>query len=74
MNRTLEDLARAMHFAADLPMFLWEQAIAHTAYVQNQAYSSALRETTPYERWYGGKPDISHLRKFSAPVWILLQG
>jgi len=50
MNRTLEDLARAMHFAADLPMFLWEQAIAHTAYVQNQAYSSALRETTPYER------------------------
>jgi len=40
MNRTLEDLARAMCFAADLPVFLWEQAIAHVAYVHNRAYSS----------------------------------
>jgi len=30
--------------------------------------------TTPYERWYGRKPDVTHLREFGAPVWILLQG
>jgi hypothetical protein len=74
MNLTLEDLARAMHFAADLPVFLWEQAITHAAYVRNRAYSSAVRDATPYERWYGKKPDVSHLREFSAPIWILLQG
>ena len=50
MNRTLEDLARAMRFAADLPVFLWEQAVAHAVYIRNRAYSSVLRETTPYER------------------------
>jgi tyrosine-protein phosphatase YwqE len=74
MNRTLEELARAMHLAADLPVFLWEQAIAHVAYVQNRAYSSAVKTTTPYKHWHGHKLDISHLREFSAPVWILLQG
>jgi IS30 family transposase len=33
MNYTLEELAQAMQIAADLPIFLWEQAIAHAAYV-----------------------------------------
>ena len=74
MNRTLEELARAMRLAADLPVFLWEQAIAHAAYVQNRAYSSAVKTATPYKCWHGHKPDVSHLREFSAPVWILLQG
>jgi len=43
MNRTLEEFARAMRIAADLPVFLWEQAVAHAAYVRNRAYSSASR-------------------------------
>jgi transposase InsO family protein len=59
MNRTLEDLARAMCFTADLPVFLWEQAVAHAAYIHNCAYSSALRDATPYEQWHRKKPDIS---------------
>jgi transposase InsO family protein len=74
MNRTLEDLARAMRISADLPVFLWEQAVAHAAYVRNRAYTSAIKTETPYQRWYGRKPDVSHLREFGTPVWILLQG
>ena len=50
MNRTLADLARAMRIAAELPVFLWEYAVAHAAYVQNRAYSSAIQATTPYQR------------------------
>jgi hypothetical protein len=61
MNRMLEELARAMWLAADLPTFLWEQAVAHAAYVRNQAYSSAIKTTTPYEHWHGQKPNVSHL-------------
>jgi hypothetical protein len=74
MNWSLKDLARAMCFATDLPVFLWKQAIAHVAYVHNHTYSSAVRDATPYERWHGKKPNISHLCKFGTPVWILLQG
>jgi transposase InsO family protein len=33
MNCTLADLARAMRIAANLPVFLWEYAVAHAAYV-----------------------------------------
>jgi len=61
INHTLEELARAMRLAADLPTFLWEQAVAHAAYVRNQAYSSTIKTATPYERWHGQKPDVSHL-------------
>jgi len=74
MNRTLEDLARVMCLKADLPVFLWEQAIAHAAYVQNWAYSSAVKTAMPYECWFGQKLDVTHLHEFGTRVWILLQG
>jgi hypothetical protein len=74
MHRTLADLARAMHIAANLLVFLWEYALAHAAYVQNQVYSSAIKVNTPYKCWYGRKPNVTHLQEFGAPIWILLQG
>jgi hypothetical protein len=33
MNRMLADLVRAMRIAAKLPVFLWEYAVAHAAYI-----------------------------------------
>jgi len=63
-----------MLIAAQLPEFLWEQAITHVAYIRNHAYLHALGDTTPYQRWYDRKPTISHLREFGVPVWVLLQG
>jgi len=33
-----------------------------------------MKTSTPYEHWYGHKPDVVHLHEFSTPVWILLQG
>ena len=29
---------------------------------------------TPYETWFNKRPNVSQLREFGAPVWILLQG
>jgi hypothetical protein len=39
-----------------------------------QCTSKIERIATPYERWYGHKLNMAHLREFGAPVWILLQG
>ena len=72
MNRTLVELAQAM--MRNLPMFLWEYAINHSSYLRNQAYTKKLKGQTPYEKWFKKKPNISHLREFGAPVWVLLQG
>jgi len=30
-------------------------------------------EKTPYEAWFGSKPDVSHLWEFGTPVYVLVQ-
>ena len=74
MNRTLVELARTILVASKLPEFLWELAVEHVAYVRNFAFTRARPDMTPYQAWHGIKPDVSHLREFGAPVWILQQG
>jgi len=61
---------------SDLPEFLWEPVVAHAVYLQNMSYMMLLRlgNQTPYQVWYGKKPNVSHLCEFGAPVWVLLQG
>ena len=71
MNRTLVELAKAM--MRNLPSFLWKYAVAHSSYLHNRTYTKSLPNTTPYEKWFQKKPNISHLREFGAPVWVLLQ-
>lgn len=63
-----------MNKGQDLPEFLWEQAVPHAAYLHNQSYTKPLDVKTPYEVWYKSKPDVTHLCKLGAPVWVLLQG
>ena len=72
MNRTLVELARAM--LRGLPEFLWEYAVKHSSYLRNRVHTKSLKTQTPYEKWYQIKPNVSHLREFGAPVWVLLQG
>jgi len=74
MNCMLVKLARAMLSASELPEFLWEAAVAHVAYLRNMLYTKPKAKGTPYQLWHGRKPNVSHLREFSAPVWVLLQG
>ena len=71
MNRTLVELAWAMLAAQNMPEFLWKHAIAHTAYLRNRSYSTAVPDSTPYEQRYGEKPNVTHLREFGLPIWIL---
>ena len=74
MNCTLVELARAMLTARKVPEFLWEFAVAHAAYLRNRSFTRAVPDATPYERRFGKKPDVSHLREFGTPVWILSEG
>ena len=48
-NWTLLELASAMLFEKNLPVFLWDEAVAHAAYLWNQAATWALKGKTPYE-------------------------
>jgi len=49
LNQTLVERARAMMIARDVPMFLWEYAIRHAAYLRDCTPTKALAGKTPYE-------------------------
>ena len=63
-NRTLVEAARSMLSHAKLPKMFWAEAVATAAYIQNRLPTAVLKEETPYERWCGKKPDMSHMKVF----------
>ena len=52
-----------MLIACNLPTFLWEQAVAYAAYLQNRAFTRVLKGETPAQAWdkSKSKADVSHL-------------
>ena len=60
-----------MLLAKKLPDFLWDEAVSHANYIQNWAPTQALEGKTPYEAWFGKKPDVSHFQEFGCDVWVL---
>ena len=67
MNRTLVESARAMIAHAELPDGYWEKAVSTAAYVRNR--TPIKDDQTPYEQWYGRKPNVTHLRVFGCVAY-----
>src|SRR5262249_31411319 len=73
VNRTLLQCARAMIFAKGLPKMLWPEAVAYACYIKNRSPTRALgTKTTPYQEFYGKKPDVSRLEEFGVKCWVLV--
>ena len=70
MNRTLMEMARSMLYHANLPQELWAEAVSTAAYLRNRCPTSTFHGETPYERWFGEKPNVDHLRIFGCPVYV----
>lgn len=70
LNRTLMDKVRPMLAASSLPKYLWADAVVTANYVRNRSPVSG-RDKTPYELFFGTKPDVSNLRTFGARVYAL---
>ena len=66
MNRTLQEAALSMILHGDLSKAFWAEAVCNAAYVRNRVITTAV---TPYQRWYGKKPDVSNLRVFGCTVY-----
>ena len=54
----------------DLPMHLWVEATRTTMYVLNRLSHSALGFKTPEDMYTRKKPEASHLKIFSFPVYV----
>lgn len=69
-NRTVVEKARCLLFDAKLEKKFWAEAANTAVYLKNRSPTAALKNMTPYEAWYGKKPDVSHIRVFGSPVMV----
>ncbi|KFD61173.1 hypothetical protein M514_26660 [Trichuris suis] len=53
---------------ARLPIRFWGEAVLTAAYLQNRLPSRSIPKT-PFEHFYGHKPDVSHLRVFGSKAY-----
>lgn len=68
LNRTLLDKTRALLFDANMPKYLWGEALFTAVYLLNRT-STSTKNRTPYELWNNRKPDLSNLRIFGSKVY-----
>lgn len=70
MNRTLLDMVRAMLSHKKVPKEFWADAVVTAAYLRNRVTCRGLpSNTTPFQAWYGAKPDLKHIRIFGSRCW-----
>ena len=62
-------MATCMIEYKDLSPKLWDEAINYDSYIQNRSLHKLLDGKTPYEAWFGHKPNISHFRIFGSMAW-----
>ena len=68
LNRTLLDKVRAMLADSELGQELWGEAAATANYLRNRSPVRG-RDQTPWELFFGVKPDVSVLRTFGARAY-----
>jgi hypothetical protein len=68
LNRTLMERARAMLTDAGLPWELWAEAAVTANYIRCRS-PVAKRTKTPWELFFGSKPDVSMLRVFGSRAY-----
>jgi hypothetical protein len=70
-NRFLVEAARALLFHSGLDYRFWVEAMATAAYVYNRVHVKDGSSKTPFEIFYGFKPDISLIKVFGCEAWTL---
>src|SRR5882762_4729473 len=48
---------------------LWAEAMHALVYIHNRVPNSYVKEKTPFEAYFGHKPDVSNLRVFGSTAW-----
>ncbi|BBH01574.1 transposable element gene [Prunus dulcis] len=69
-NRTVMEMARAMMHEKKIPLKFWAEAVNTAVYLQNRSPTSALDNSTPFEKFSGRKPGVKHLRIFGSLCYI----
>lgn len=63
-NRTIMEMARCLLHDKDLPKKFWAEAVNTAVFLLNRLPTKALQQKTPFEAWYGYKPELFNLKIF----------
>ena len=74
INRVLLTKTRALLGHANLDSKFWADAVNTANYLRNISPTRKLDKITPYERWYGSKPKVSHLRIWGCRAFVHNEG
>ena len=70
---TIQGKIHAMLVTTQLPMTYWGKAALTAAYLQNLTSMSTLPSgITPFEVFFGRKPDVSHLRVWGMQCFTMV--
>ena len=58
----------------ELPLELWGEAVSTCVYVLNRSSTKGVKGKTPYKKWNGRKPNVSHLRIFGSVAFVKITG
>ena len=68
-NQTLLDMVLSMLSFTDLPYYLWGYSFLTDAHLWNKIHSKAI-PTTPYEIWFGRRPNLSYIKIWGYPAYV----
>lgn len=71
-HRTLADSARALMLQADIPHYFWEYAIRSAVHTRNRVLSANDKTLTPFEKFWGRKPDLKLVKIFGQRCVVLI--
>lgn len=68
-NRTIQETINTIRADANLPAALWAELANTAAYLRNRTSIERLGWKTPYECYFGIKPNVSHLRRIGSKAY-----
>ena len=68
-NRALKEMDTCMIEERDISHRLWDKAINCVTHIQNRAFHKSVKGKTPYEAWFGHKPNVSYFMIFGSRAW-----
>ncbi|RVX14987.1 Retrovirus-related Pol polyprotein from transposon TNT 1-94 [Vitis vinifera] len=63
-NRSIMEMTRCMLHEKELPKKLWAEPANTAVFLLNRLPTRVLQKKTPFEAWFGYKPDLKNLRTF----------
>tara|TARA_R110002050_G_C8952307_1_gene513488 strand:- start:65 stop:4858 length:4794 start_codon:yes stop_codon:yes gene_type:complete len=70
INGTIMEATRCALSQSGLPHKFWGDALSAQLHVRNRVPTSSLDGMTPYEAFYGVKPDLKYLKPFGCTAYV----